>query len=834
MLTNRTKKGHKSFYINIALMVVGIVFLLLLFIFFMIFINFKGVYERDYENRTKDVNSFIATQIRGDEIERYSETMKKNDYYFEMTGMLYQLKKNFGIKYLYILSDTGIPDKYTYIFDAQMSEDGSSYSDKAFGTADDKDIFPGSAEVFELGVPFEKAKFENSKEYGRFYYSYAPITNSKGNVVAVLGTEIDATPMFDSINGFALFLIFFAIGSFLIVFAVVILYCKKYISKPMIRLSNDIGKFEKGELNIPIPEGYLVRNDELGLIYRSFYDVLQKVGNLIYDLDGAVTETIKGNLGAEVANREKYHGSYGSIASKLSTVLSTNRRILDMIPNFIYFFDIEYNELYQNDPENVLLDDGNPATAPLTMTTEVRELCREKLSSVFFRFVQSENETLNTEFFVEGEDKRKRYFNAYFIKNNSKNLYVASICIVLSDVTEYIEISEQANASSKAKSEFLSRMSHEIRTPMNAIIGMSEIAGRKTNVGEINENLATIKSSSLHLLSLINDMLDISKIESGKMDISYEMFNLDSMLKDVESMMQKLAQSNSINLKVVVNDSVNSDMTFLGDEIRLKQVLINLVTNAIKFSPKRSDVFLLVSLGKSDRADHTEVSFKVKDFGIGISSDKVETIFEAFEQGGVDITKKYGGTGLGLPISNKLVVLMGGDPIRVSSEERKGSEFSFALTLFNEEAEYNAFKVTESEEVSEVGELNLSGKRILLVDDIEINREIAIALLDGTGAEIVESDDGSDAVLKFKSSDIGYFDLIFMDIQMKEIDGYTATRIIRSLERTDSKTIKIIAMSANAYKSDMDSARASGMDDYIVKPIDYEIMKAKLREYLKV
>jgi CheY-like chemotaxis protein len=211
--------------------------------------------------------------------------------------------------------------------------------------------------------------------------------------------------------------------------------------------------------------------------------------------------------------------------------------------------------------------------------------------------------------------------------------------------------------------------------------------------------------------------------------------------------------------------------------------------------------------------------------GIGIAPDKLNTIFEAFEQGGTEITRNFGGTGLGLPISNALVQLMGGEKIDVSSEIGKGSTFSFYLEL------ENADVIDDDDEIS-VEDIDFTGKRLLLVDDIDINREIVMALLEGSGIEIDCCDDGSTAVEKFVNSPENYYDLVFMDIQMKVMDGYTASRSIRALHRKDASGIKIIGMSANAFQSDIDAGRAAGMNDYVVKPVDYDIMIKKMKKYL--
>ncbi len=375
---------------------------------------------------------------------------------------------------------------------------------------------------------------------------------------------------------------------------------------------------------------------------------------------------------------------------------------------------------------------------------------------------------------------------------------------------------ETANKASNSKSEFLARMSHEIRTPMNAIIGMTNITKRK--LGESNKDneevlahVRQIESSSMHLLGLLNDILDISKIEAGKVELAEDSFNLPRLADHVASIIRSRCTEKNIRFEVAC-EHIEHD-TFVSDPLRLRQVLINLLGNAVKFTPEGGAVQF--SITQMDRRNqNTLLRFSVRDSGIGIQQERIASLFEPFEQGGSHIAKQYGGTGLGLPISRSIVRLLGGD-ITVTSEEGSGSEFSFSLWLPEME--------DKREEALVVGDTTmLRGKRVLLVDDVPINRTIVIELLDGTGVLIDEADDGQKAVDVFTASPEGYYDLILMDVQMPVLNGYQASSAIRALSRADAKAVPIIAMTANAFKEDVDKALAHGMNAHLAKPLEHE------------
>ncbi|AEF84425.1 signal transduction histidine kinase [Treponema primitia ZAS-2] len=374
-----------------------------------------------------------------------------------------------------------------------------------------------------------------------------------------------------------------------------------------------------------------------------------------------------------------------------------------------------------------------------------------------------------------------------------------------------------ANNANRHKGDFLARMSHEIRTPMNAIIGMTGIVKKKLASGDadmedMQANLRQIETSSQHLLGLLNDILDISKIEAGKIELSDETVDMKKLARTVETIIKPRCDEKNIIFDM--NLEISPPGSFKLDPLRLRQVLINLLGNAVKFTPECGRIEFSIT-EQEKRDGKTLVGFLVRDNGIGIPKGAQEFLFKPFEQASAQTAKTYGGTGLGLAISKNIVQLFGGD-IALESEEGKGSAFSFSLWFSDEAAE-------QVEELSPQNTENrLAGKKALLVDDVEINRLIAVNLLEFTGIEFDEAEDGIMAVKKFNESAEHFYDIIYMDVQMPNMDGYEATTAIRALDRADAKTVPIVALTANAFKDDIDRAIASGMNAHLAKPLELD------------
>lgn len=376
---------------------------------------------------------------------------------------------------------------------------------------------------------------------------------------------------------------------------------------------------------------------------------------------------------------------------------------------------------------------------------------------------------------------------------------------------EILNAYKEAQKATNAKSEFLSKISHDIRTPVNAVVGYTEIAKRNINDTEkLKDAFNKISIASNHLLNLIDEVLDMSKIESGKAyKIEEEVCHLSDLVDEVTRLMQK--EISDKNLKVHTNFSLMDDGVVSCDRLHLSQILLNLLCNAIKYSYPEKNIFIDVVQFTSDDESNSIYEFHVKDEGCGINQDYLDKIFIPFEREKTALNNAVAGTGLGLAITKSLVEMLHGT-IEVSSELGKGAEFVVTLPLAVPD-------LTELEEDEDTMVYDFHGKRILIVDDDDMSREITCDALKEVGAEVEEARDGSFAIEKINISTPGFYDLVIMDVHMPVIDGCEATKIIRGLKTKELAEIPIIAMTANAFPEDKKRAFNSGVNAYLIKPV---------------
>ena len=411
------------------------------------------------------------------------------------------------------------------------------------------------------------------------------------------------------------------------------------------------------------------------------------------------------------------------------------------------------------------------------------------------------------DFFMQQENSEQEYKKSLEQKNAALELAV-----------------QRETKANLAKREFLFNMSHDIRTPMNAIIGFTALA--QTHIddrGQVEDYLKKISVSSQHLLSLINDVLDMSRIESGKVTLEAKPVHLPELVHELRDIVQAVVSEKDLSLTLDTVGVENEDV--IADPLRLEQILINVLANAVKFTPDGGQISLWIVQKDTAPAGYADFEFHIKDNGIGMSEEFQKHIFEQFARERTSTVSKIQGTGLGMAITKSLVDMMGGR-ITVKSEQGKGSEFTISLRFPVGEA-----KAGQMIPVSKASDF--TGKKLLVVEDNELNLEIASTLLEEAGFEVDTAGNGKIAVEKVEAASAGRYDLILMDVQMPEMDGYEATRRIRALPDKKKAAIPIVAMTANAFEEDQKNALNVGMNGHIAKPLDIQKLFQVLSELLK-
>ncbi len=785
----------------------------------------EQVYALEAKGISTDSAEMKALQEELLVFRREMQQYKDDAYYYIQEG-LNELKLSSGAKYLYILADTGVPDAYTYIFDAHTEEEANDLDIDDLGTVDSKEGLEEAGMVLETGEQMEEAVFYQNGLFGRLNYAYAPIFDSAGVAVAVVGTDMDLAEMSREIinviilNAIILFIIATA-GLGLIYWLL-----RRTVISPINSLVTIGTEITDGKLNTEVPLPLRERKDEVGTLANTYQSVITSFHDMVSSTAELLGAAMSGRLTVR-SDTSLLNGDFAQLLSQFNVMLDVIEQYSDNIPEALMIMDLNLNPLYQNQCyKEMFAAETSAKTLVAEMIIAEGGLAGENaLHTTLSELVKDEHFTATVWLpGVNGQQCMSCICCKWEIGADP-----TGFLLVASDITELMTEKEKALAASKAKSEFLSRVSHELRTPLNTIVGMAALGLRDKDVtNQSAKRLGSIADASNHLLNIINDVLDTAQIEAGKAVLHLTDFEPGALMDEIDALLSLQAQEKNLTFSVNVDNDVPPCLT--GDAGRLKQILVNLAGNAIKFTNAGGSISLSVAT-TTRTEDEAVLLFRVTDSGVGMSPEFLAKIFTPFEQEDSYIKRRYNGTGLGLSISFGLVTLMGGT-IDVKSTLGEGSEFLVSLP-FAIAAESNRLPAENQQiDLSEITYKTNGSGRILLVDDIDINRQILAEILQSSFEFVIdEASDGVEALEKFKNSAPGDYEMIFMDIQMPRMDGYHCTNEIRKLNRADAATVPIVAMTANAFKEDQEAAFAAGMNDHLAKPIDFERCKQIIYRY---
>ena len=616
----------------------------------------------------------------------------------------------------------------------------------------------------------------------------------------------------------------------------------RILTDPLNVITESAALLALGQFDISALKDISDRSDEIGQLGAGVNTVSASIHQVIGEISMLTQLVSSGVLGIR-ADIGKYYGDFNLIMCGINAAFDAFCTHLDAMPDSFALLNENRESIFHNAGlSDLFMRHGDYFTGidwlALLVTSGQSEELPPEASRLFTSGCRSED-VFTADVVVTGGDGGEKGVSFYSL--TLKRLEVQQdtlgdvhdfVCVMLllTDTTQLTNAKIEAEAASRAKSEFLSNMSHEMRTPMNAIIGMTNIAQSASEIQRKDYCLNKIESASVHLLRVINDILDMSKIEANKFELSYSEFDLGKMLQSLVEVINFNLEEKTQILSVSIDENIPK--TLISDDQRLSQILYNLLSNAIKFTPGGGKIGLDAVLLSEDDDGTCAIRFDVTDTGIGISKEQQSRLFDSFEQAESSITRRFGGTGLGLSISKSIVEMMGGH-IWVRSEPEQGSTFSFDIRAMRGSDSSSGGDLPDAANAYfETGRDScFYGRRVLLAEDIEINREIVLAMVEGTDLIIDCAENGLQAYQRFlEAPDL--YDLILMDVNMPEMDGITATLNIRSLDFPKAREIPIVAMTANVFREDVEKYLEAGMDEHLGKPLNFSDVLNLLHKYL--
>ncbi|MBQ2594638.1 MAG: response regulator [Candidatus Riflebacteria bacterium] len=778
-------------------------------------------------NRMLDISKSAADLLNGelgDVLEKLKKEDKDTPEYRKINDFLAVFQRNIDLRYIYCIKDLG---NKNFVFSVDPAPDPGDFGSPV--------VYTDALYKASLG---ESAVDENpySDDWGRFYSSYSPIFNSKGKVAGIVAVDFAAEWYEEQIANQTR--VIYISSLITIILAIILVFITT-------------GKFRK----------------QIGIINSDIKDVMDDIKDLTHKINpNAEIKQIEFKssdgvleLSQHIAQiKDELHQYIHNLHTQANSMINA----LSSDYRGVYYIDLDKNEgiCYQS-YENLdnALGQGEHFSYKEVFSSYAKKYVSAKYIDKFLSFIDS-NEIR------KALAKERIISYKYMITRNNVEYYemiriagvrhpedrddniVHAVGVGFTDVdTETRKTLAQSQALSdalaaaesanKAKTAFLSNMSHEIRTPMNAIIGLNRIALSDKNILQnTRDNLEKIGVSAEHLLDIINEILDMTRIEAGKMILKEEVFSLSTLINQIDVIIG--GQCKDKGLKWECQYKRNDNDYFVGDNTKLKQVLINILGNSVKFTPKDGSVkFSIEPITHFD--NKTALRFIMKDTGIGMSKEFLPKLFEAFSQEDLTTKTKYGSTGLGMSITKSIIDMMNGE-IKVDSEKNVGTTFTLTLTLTNSDQ-----KPAEIEETNQVngdnsaGSVNnnkkveLKGRRILLAEDMAVNAEIIKMVLSMREMKVEHAVNGKIAVDMFANSAEGYYDAVLMDMRMPEMDGLEAAKHIRAMDRDDAKVIPIIALTANAFEEDVQRSLQAGLNAHLSKPVEPETLFVTLESFIR-
>ncbi len=786
----------------------------------------RRVTKTQINERMLDIVNTAAAMLDGDVLERLTAGDKDTPEYQEVLTTLRRFLDNIELDYIYYVRDMG-DGSFTFGIDPDPVSPGE------FGSPV---VYTDALHKASLGTPsVDETPYEDT--WGRFYSAFSPVFNSGGRVAAIVTADFNAD-WYEAqigqiqttvITGCILFLVLSLILAFLL--------AEQY-GRQMDSVRKSLGELSK-DLD-SLTEDHVGKSGSTEAAGPS-------------DPDEGDIKALEKHVSELRKNLRDYISHASTQANSMITAMASDYRC-------VYYANLDTDDAvcYRGDPldpEQTPVGEHFPYLARLTWYAEncVTEMYREG----FLTFVNPDNvrSRLATEPIIAYRYLAKREGREYYEMirmagvrraEDRDDHIVHAVGFGLTEIdaemresmaknealAEALTVAEDA---SRAKTAFLSNMSHEIRTPMNAIIGLDTLALHDAGLSEqTRDYLEKIGASARHLLGLINDILDMSRIESGRVILHKEEFSLGAVLEEINTMVMSQCSDKGLHYECRVLSEM--DDWYVGDATKLKEVLINILSNAIKFTEAPGSVTMTVRR-TAQFEDQSTLCFRVQDTGIGMDQDFLPKIFDPFSQEDGSTKNKYGSTGLGMAITKNIVEMMNGT-ISVESEKGVGTAFTVFVTLKNSEHEEAAPAAAPGQETASASggdeqRPTLAGRRILLAEDIEINAEIMMDVLSMEEIEADHAENGRVAVEMFSASTPGSYSAILMDIRMPEMDGLEAAAAIRALDRPDAKKIPIIALTANAFDEDVQRSLQAGMNAHLSKPVEPDHLYRTLEDLIE-